>query len=58
MHWINYSEDDMEAAAEHNLDQYDSEVSVEGTVLDMLDNLDGHNRIGESTRADNRVYIR
>jgi hypothetical protein len=41
MHSIDYSEDDMEAAAEHSLDRYDGEESVEGTVQDMLDNLDG-----------------
>jgi hypothetical protein len=39
MHSIDYSEDDMEAAEEHSLYQYDGEESVEGTAQDMLDNL-------------------
>lgn len=41
MHSIDYSEDDMEAAAEHSLDRYQGEETVEGTIKDMLTHLDG-----------------
>lgn len=37
---IDYDRDDMEDAAEYSLDRYDGEDRTEGTVEDMLDNLD------------------
>lgn len=39
---INYDEDDMDEAAEYSLNRYDGEARIEGTVEDMLDNLDTH----------------
>lgn len=36
----NYDEDDLDDAAAHSLDRYDGEDRTEGTVEDMLDNLD------------------